>query len=125
MTTIRINGRDYAVSVPDDMPLLWLIRDHLQMTGTMPIHLVWTREEPRCTGATWSDAVVIFWANFWPSKIERQAHALRARAPGTVVEHPPAAAPDPGEDDFEGGRMSGHFTCGACGRSHSLPEGAN
>jgi hypothetical protein len=34
--------------------------------------------------------------------IERQAHALRAAAPGTVVEHTPAAAPDPGEDDFEG-----------------------
>ena len=34
MATISINGRDHAVSVPDDMPLLWLIRDHLQMTGT-------------------------------------------------------------------------------------------
>ena len=45
MATISINGRDHAVSVPDDMPLLWLIRDHLQMTGTMPIHLVWTRED--------------------------------------------------------------------------------
>jgi hypothetical protein len=42
--------------------------------------------------------------------IERQAHALRA--------------PAPGEDDLEGGRMTGHFTwCGACGRSHSLPGG--
>jgi hypothetical protein len=51
----------------------------------------------RCTGATWSDAVVI---------LQPQAHALRAPAPGTVVETPPAAAPDPGEDDFEGGRMS-------------------
>jgi hypothetical protein len=58
--------------------------------------------------------------------LARPAHALRAPVPGTVVERPPAAAPDPGEDDFEGGRMSGHFTwCGACGRSHSLPEGAN
>jgi hypothetical protein len=38
--------------------------------------------------------------------IERQTHALRAPALGTVVETPPAAAPDPGEDDFEGGRMS-------------------
>jgi hypothetical protein len=34
--------------------------------------------------------------------IERQTHALRAPALGTVVETPPAAAPDPGEDDFEG-----------------------
>ena len=31
---ININGRDHPVSVPNDMPLLWLIRDHLQMTGT-------------------------------------------------------------------------------------------
>ena len=34
MATININGRDHAVDVPDDMPLLWVIRDHLQMTGT-------------------------------------------------------------------------------------------
>jgi len=34
MATININGRDHAVDVPDDMPLLWFIRDHLQMTGT-------------------------------------------------------------------------------------------
>jgi hypothetical protein len=77
----------------------------------------------RCTGATWSDAVVIF-----PGEVlafQNISHALRAPALGTVVETPPAAAPDPGEDDFEGGRMSGHFTCGACGRSASLPEGAN
>jgi hypothetical protein len=33
--------------------------------------------------------------------IERQAHALRARAPGKAAD-PPAAAPDFGEDDFEG-----------------------
>ena len=34
MATININGRDHAVDVPDDMPLLWFVRDHLQMTGT-------------------------------------------------------------------------------------------
>jgi isoquinoline 1-oxidoreductase subunit alpha len=34
MATVTINGREHSVSVPDDMPLLWLIRDHLQMTGT-------------------------------------------------------------------------------------------
>ena len=34
MATISINGRDHHVSVADDMPLLWLIRDHLNMTGT-------------------------------------------------------------------------------------------
>jgi isoquinoline 1-oxidoreductase subunit alpha len=34
MATININGRDHTVSVPNDMPLLWLIRDHLQMIGT-------------------------------------------------------------------------------------------
>src|SRR6476646_2241424 len=34
MTVINVNGREHAVSVADDMPLLWLIRDHLQLTGT-------------------------------------------------------------------------------------------
>jgi hypothetical protein len=56
----------------------------------------------RCTGATWSDAVVIYPGEVLAfQNIERQAHALRAPAPSSVVKAPPAA-PDPGEDDFEG-----------------------
>jgi hypothetical protein len=48
--------------------------------------------ELRCTGATWSDAVVMFPAEVLAfQNIERQAHSLRAPAPGTVVETPPAA----------------------------------
>lgn len=34
MTTLNINGKSTAVSVPDDMPLLWALRDHLGLTGT-------------------------------------------------------------------------------------------
>ena len=34
MATLSINGRDHSVDVPSDTPLLWLIRGHLQMTGT-------------------------------------------------------------------------------------------
>ena len=34
MTTLNINGTPREVDVPDDMPLLWVIRDVLQMTGT-------------------------------------------------------------------------------------------
>jgi len=34
MTTLNINGTPRDVDVPDDMPLLWVIRDVLQMTGT-------------------------------------------------------------------------------------------
>jgi hypothetical protein len=56
----------------------------------------------RCTGATWTDAVVIFPGEVLAfQNIERQAHALRAPAPGSVVKDPPAE-PDLGEDDFEG-----------------------
>jgi isoquinoline 1-oxidoreductase alpha subunit len=29
-----INGRNVQVSAPDDTPLLWVLRDHLGMTGT-------------------------------------------------------------------------------------------
>jgi len=49
-----------------------------------------------CVHGDFSGQVLAF------QNIERQAHALRAPAPGTVVETPPAAAPDLGEDDFEG-----------------------
>lgn len=32
--TITINSKDYAIDVPDDMPLLWFLRDRLEFTGT-------------------------------------------------------------------------------------------
>lgn len=31
---LTINGQTHAVDVPDDMPLLWVLRDILGMTGT-------------------------------------------------------------------------------------------
>ncbi len=34
MPTLNVNGTSRDVDVPDDMPLLWVIRDVLQMTGT-------------------------------------------------------------------------------------------
>jgi hypothetical protein len=45
----------------------------------------------RCTGATWSDAVVIFPGEILAfQNIERQAHVLRAPSPGGVKKAPPA-----------------------------------
>ena len=32
--TLRINGTDHTLDVPSDMPLLWALRDKLNMTGT-------------------------------------------------------------------------------------------
>ena len=34
MTTLHINGKSSTVSAPADTPLLWVLRDHLGMTGT-------------------------------------------------------------------------------------------
>jgi len=34
MTTLKINGEDKTFEAPDDMPLLWVLRDVLAMTGT-------------------------------------------------------------------------------------------
>src|ERR1700729_4367875 len=34
MPILTINGREYAVETPTDTPLLWVIREDLQMTGT-------------------------------------------------------------------------------------------
>lgn len=31
---LNVNGRDYDVAAEDDMPLLWLLRDLLNLTGT-------------------------------------------------------------------------------------------
>jgi aerobic-type carbon monoxide dehydrogenase small subunit (CoxS/CutS family) len=32
--TLRVNGQDHSVEVEPDTPLLWVLRDHLQLTGT-------------------------------------------------------------------------------------------
>ena len=34
MQTLNINGKEYQVDVPEDMPLLWVIRDIVGLTGT-------------------------------------------------------------------------------------------
>ena len=34
MTTLQINGKATTVSAPDDTPLLWVLRDHVGLTGT-------------------------------------------------------------------------------------------
>ncbi|WP_313622872.1 (2Fe-2S)-binding protein [Achromobacter sp.] len=34
MTQLHINGRPRDVDVPDEMPILWVLRDELGMTGT-------------------------------------------------------------------------------------------
>src|ERR1700752_5392151 len=34
MTTLTINGQSATFDAPDDMPLLWVLRDLLGMTGT-------------------------------------------------------------------------------------------
>ena len=32
--SLRINGKDLALDIPTDMPLLWVLRDKLNLTGT-------------------------------------------------------------------------------------------
>jgi len=34
VTKLNINGKQYSVELPDDMPLLWVLRDHIGLTGT-------------------------------------------------------------------------------------------
>ena len=34
MTTLQINGKATSVVAPDDTPLLWVLRDHIGLTGT-------------------------------------------------------------------------------------------
>ena len=34
MLTLTINGQSREVDVPEDMPLLWVLRDHLNLVGT-------------------------------------------------------------------------------------------
>ena len=33
-TTITVNGTERSVELPDDVPLLWVLRDELNLTGT-------------------------------------------------------------------------------------------
>ena len=34
MQTLRINGKKHQIDVEDEMPLLWVLRDELDLTGT-------------------------------------------------------------------------------------------
>jgi len=34
MTTLKINEQQRSTSAPDEMPLLWVLRDELSLTGT-------------------------------------------------------------------------------------------
>ena len=34
MVTLNVNGKAHTLDIEDDMPLLWVIRDVLQLTGT-------------------------------------------------------------------------------------------
>ena len=34
MISLNVNGQDYDVQVPDHMPLLWVLRDLLNLRGT-------------------------------------------------------------------------------------------
>jgi isoquinoline 1-oxidoreductase alpha subunit len=34
MVSLNVNGKNYKVDVTDDMPLLWVLRDYLKLTGT-------------------------------------------------------------------------------------------
>ncbi len=34
MVSLNVNGKNYNVDVSDDLPLLWVIRDYLKLTGT-------------------------------------------------------------------------------------------
>jgi isoquinoline 1-oxidoreductase alpha subunit len=34
MVTFELNGKEVTVDVPEDTPLLWVLRDELRMTGT-------------------------------------------------------------------------------------------
>ncbi|WP_293573223.1 (2Fe-2S)-binding protein [Phaeobacter sp.] len=33
-TTLRINGKSHQVDLPEDVPLLWVLRDEIGLTGT-------------------------------------------------------------------------------------------
>ena len=34
MISLSVNGKNYNVDAPKDMTLLWVLRDHLKLTGT-------------------------------------------------------------------------------------------
>ena len=34
MLSLSVNGKTYSVDVPTDMPLLWVLRDVIGLTGT-------------------------------------------------------------------------------------------
>ena len=88
--TLRINGKDHTLDVPEDMPLLWALRDKLNMTGTKysvrhrPVRHVarfwWMASRSNPAGALRST----WWARKSPlSKAWIRPASTRCRKPGT------------------------------------------
>jgi hypothetical protein len=103
--TYAVNGKQYVAVASGAAAGFWMMPPASSMLVIFALTVTVERIDGgklRCTGATWSDAVVIFSGEVLAfQNIERQAHALRAPAPGAVVKDPPAE-PDLGEEDFEG-----------------------
>jgi aerobic-type carbon monoxide dehydrogenase small subunit (CoxS/CutS family) len=50
MVTLKINGEDHSVDILPDMPLLWVLRDVVGLTGIRFAAAVWRYAAPvRCT----------------------------------------------------------------------------
>ena len=71
-TTVRINGSDHEVDLPQDVPLLWVLRDEIGLTGTKfgcgiaacgacTVHIdgVATRSCQVALGAVWGEVTTI------------------------------------------------------------------
>jgi len=58
MFSLLINGQTHEVDVPADMPVLWILRDVLGMTGTTSAPCIWAARPcaPACSRSARSAA---------------------------------------------------------------------
>jgi hypothetical protein len=80
MTTLNINGRNMSVDAVSDTPLLWAIREQLQMTGTTAVVLVCAAPAP-CTSTARLFVHARPWSAMSPA---RRSPPSRASAPRAI-----------------------------------------
>ena len=85
--TLQVNGKDMPLDVDDDIPLLWVLRDHLGLTGTKfgcgvaqcGACTVYVDGEPRRACVTPATSVVGHAITTIEGEASKEMEALRAR----------------------------------------------
>ena len=106
-----VNGQRYNVNVPDDTPLLWVLRDHLNLTGRHPL----TGPNADPLGPRFPDMTGV-----WDAELRLRLHAAAEAEGAALVDGVYACLVGPSYETPAEVRMLAHLGADAVGMSTAL-----